>query len=130
MFLITLRGSYCSRTNQLKNIFWYFLQLKFSRDFINCNHSEKSISSFLKVVNQNFFTKLICSSLFFDLINFLICDLTFDVATNLSHKGDGWDSFEVKISTWSPFLRIDFKGWRFPLIFDATHLSPISEWIE
>ena len=60
----------------------------------------------------------------------LIWDFTLDVAANLSHNGDGWDSFEVNISTWSPLFNNDFRGWRLPFIFAATHLSPISECIE
>ena len=74
--------------------------------------------------------KDICSSIFLDLINLLSWDFTLLVTANLSHKREGWDWSDVSISTWSPLFKIVFKGCNLPLIFAATHLSPISECIE
>ena len=39
-----------------------------------------------------------CSSIFFDLINLRSCDFTLLVTANLSHKGEGCELSEVKIT--------------------------------
>ena len=75
-----------------------FLQLNISKTFSKA-FSEYSISSLLNEFFKISLPNCICSFFFFDLKNFLSCDLTLVVTAILYHKGEGLAFEAVRIST-------------------------------